>query len=69
MFGKVGNNESINPTGIGLGLTICNKILDKYGSQLMVESEVGKGTTFSFTVTIPVCDIDVENPDDPVSVR
>ena len=28
MFGKVGfNNEKINPTGIGLGLTICNKIL------------------------------------------
>jgi signal transduction histidine kinase len=28
MFGKVGfDNEKINPTGIGLGLTICNKIL------------------------------------------
>ena len=28
-FGKIGhNNETINPTGIGLGLTICQKILN-----------------------------------------
>jgi hypothetical protein len=28
-FGKVGeNNEEINPQGIGLGLTICNKVLN-----------------------------------------
>jgi K+-sensing histidine kinase KdpD len=35
MFGKVGyNNEKINPSGIGLGLTICNKILGQMGSEL-----------------------------------
>jgi K+-sensing histidine kinase KdpD len=33
MFGKVGcNNAKINPQGIGLGLTICNKILGQMGS-------------------------------------
>ena len=45
MFGKVGyNNEKINPNGIGLGLTICNKILGQMGSELQVKSEYGKGT-------------------------
>jgi signal transduction histidine kinase len=27
IFGKFENTDSINPSGIGLGLTICNKIL------------------------------------------
>lgn len=27
MFGKVSQNDTLNPHGIGLGLTICNKIL------------------------------------------
>jgi signal transduction histidine kinase len=36
-FGKVGiNSEEINPTGIGLGLTICNKILKELGSCLNI---------------------------------
>lgn len=28
IFGKVGQMDDINPKGIGLGLTICNKILN-----------------------------------------
>ncbi|TNV85651.1 hypothetical protein FGO68_gene11967 [Halteria grandinella] len=53
MFGKVGfNNEKINPHGIGLGLTICNKILGQMGSELQVESEYGKGTRFYFLLDI-----------------
>jgi signal transduction histidine kinase len=27
MFGKIAQNDNVNPSGIGLGLTICNKIL------------------------------------------
>lgn len=36
MFAKVGgsHHEKLNPHGIGLGLTICNKILGQMGSQL-----------------------------------
>lgn len=53
MFGKVGyNNEKINPQGIGLGLTICNKILGQMGSELQVESEFGKGTRFYFLLDV-----------------
>jgi len=35
VFGKVGEkSQSLNPTGIGLGLTICNKILEQVESKL-----------------------------------
>ena len=54
MFGKVGyNNEKINPHGIGLGLTICNKILGQMSSELQVESEYGQGTRFFFFIDVP----------------
>mmetsp|Transcript_16840 Transcript_16840/g.16093 ORF Transcript_16840/g.16093 Transcript_16840/m.16093 type:complete len:86 (-) Transcript_16840:637-894(-) len=43
----------MNPTGIGLGLTICNKILEQFGSQLEVDSVQGQGTTFFFILEIP----------------
>ncbi len=32
LFGKLENNDEMNPTGIGLGLTICNNILSQMGS-------------------------------------
>lgn len=38
--------------GWGLGLHLCKRMVEVLGGQLSVESQLGKGSTFSFTVPI-----------------
>jgi signal transduction histidine kinase len=38
--------------GMGFGLPICRRLIEAHGGKILVESTVGKGTTFSVTVPI-----------------
>ena len=43
---------------MGLGLSICHSIVGDFGGEISVESEVGRGSTFTVTVPLAECEED-----------
>jgi len=51
-FQQVGKPNDRSREGTGLGLTLAKRFIELHGGKIWVESEVGKGTTFTFAIPV-----------------
>ena len=59
-FYRVDNGLSRQKPGMGLGLYIAKSIVEAHGGRISMQSELGKGSTFSFTLPVR------KQPTDPI---
>jgi signal transduction histidine kinase len=53
-FYRAGEKNKSTYPGMGLGLYIAKEIIERHGGKIWVESEIGKGSTFFFSLPIAV---------------
>ena len=74
-FMQLEAREFANTSSTGIGLTFCKMAVESHKSHIVVTSEVGIGTTFSFDlprvaspVTTPMAEVIVDTPTEEISV-
>jgi signal transduction histidine kinase/CheY-like chemotaxis protein len=65
-FTQVDASTTREHGGTGLGLTISHSFVQLHGGRMWVESELGEGSTFTFTLPIEGPPSYVEEPRDPI---
>lgn len=60
-FNNLEEHRKTNPTGRGLGLSICKSIVEQMGGTVHVQSKVGQGSTFSI-IYKAMCRVQTDSP-------
>lgn len=69
IFGKMWQANRADMRGIGLGLTIAKSIVEAHGETIGVNSTLGEGTEFWFTVSAVVGGVRAEAPGSPAATH
>ncbi len=65
-FGQISESKIANPSGTGLGLSISKSLVELMGGEMWVESTVGEGSQFYFTLPL-VVEASAAEGDTPIS--